>query len=556
MKLPCPILAWLIFTCAVICAAGLRAEPTHVERFALNEVSFTATGKYGNPYAELEATATLTGPDGNDVRKVPLFWDGDRTWRFRFAPDKIGRWTWSVKSTDAGLDGKTGAFECIPSTRQGSFQTLAGAPYHFQYQSGKKVWFLADTAWAYLTDNLEEKHDRAATERYVTRRAQEGFNAIHVMLLSEAGWGNSGGLPWFDIAAEKLNPAYFQEADRRVAFANGRDVVVGIALAWAMKGRREPFAWGRIPSLDARERYARYVAARYSAYDVYFLVSGEWQGEIRNRKSTEEDIRKEFVRLGDVVQASDAHGRMIGIHPLGRYASTHEFNSAAKWMSFGDYQQNYPQLHANILKSRTAGKPVVNSEYAYWLRANNRAGSVDKPHSYTLEDIRAATWDIAMAGGYVVAGFGSTYMGGHRHPTPFLPDDPKNEPWAKQLGLLKSFFTSLEFERLEPHDELVTSTAARTEDRAGRTGVDGDIDKTQAPLTTYWCLAELDRCYVMYVRGTTQPIALNIGSLNRAQAELFDPRTGNRKRLPVPSGGRYDFSPPDTQDWVLVIRLP
>lgn len=543
-----------LFVLALCCGACLQGQSVRVERFALHEVTLSAAGNYRNPYTELVADVMVTEPDGRSVRRVPLFWDGDRTWRFRFAPDKVGPWTWTVESADTGLGGKRGSFECVASARRGSFQPLAGASHHFQYQNGAKAWFLGDTAWAFLTDDAEEKHDRAAAERYVSKRAREGFNAIHVMLLNEAGWGNSGGPPWVDIATEKINPAYFQEADGRIAFANAQNVVVGIAIAWAQKNGRAPYAWGRIPGLAARERYARYATARYAAYNVYFLVSGEWQGEIRNQQSTEEKIRAEFVRLGDVVRGSDAHGRMIGIHPLGRFQGTREFNAASQWMSFGDYQQNYSGLHAEILKSRAVAKPVVNSEYAYWLRANNRAGEVDKPHSYTLEDIRAATWDIAMAGGYVVAGFGSTYMGGHRHPTPFLPDDPKNAPWAEQIGHLKAFFTTLDFEKLQPHDALVTSAAPRTADRGNAIGVNRDGEKTQAPLTTYWCLADPGKYYVVYVRGTTEPVTLALGSLNAAIAEQFDPRTGARQPLPAPVSDRYQYRPPDAQDWVFVIR--
>jgi hypothetical protein len=150
----------------------------------------------------------------------------------RFAPDKVGTWKWTVKSADAGLNGKSGSFECVPSSRRGSIQTMAGAPRHFQYQNGERMWFMGDTAWAYVTDSVEEKHDRSTAERYLSNRADQGFNAIHFMLISEAGWGNRGGPPWTDIASERINPAYFQEADHRIAFANAKDVVTGVVVAW------------------------------------------------------------------------------------------------------------------------------------------------------------------------------------------------------------------------------------------------------------------------------------------------------------------------------------
>ena len=157
-------------------------------------------------------------------------------------------------------------------------------------------------------------------------------------------------------------------------------------------------------------------------------------------------MKSDFVALGNALQSVNANGRMIGIHPMTPHGSTREFRDAA-WMSFADYQQNYFELHARVLESRRVAKPVVNGEYGYYLRDADGDGVVDKHHSYSAADMRNATWDIVMAGGYVVTGFGSTYMGGHRHPTAFLPEDPKNEPWIAQIGVMKTFFTGFDWWR-------------------------------------------------------------------------------------------------------------
>lgn len=566
--------SWHLRAATFVTAISLAAaqppsspDTAAVPRFAPHEVAFTATGTYANPYVELTADATLTAPDGHTTRNLPLFWDGDATWRFRFAPDQPGTWHWSVKSTDRGLNGRSGKFDCVASTRRGSLQPLAGAPLHFQYQNGERVWFLGDTAWSFAVDTPEEGHDRAAAERYAANRASQGFNAIHLMLLSEVGWGNRGGLPWIDLATERINPAYFREVDERIAFANARGLITGLAVAWGYKGRKEPYAWSRLPNLAAQERYARTIAARYGAFDVYFIVSGEWDAEIRHRPAPEADVRREFVHLGDVLRAADPHRRMIAIHPTQNSAgSTREFNTGSTWMDFGDYQQNYNGLHASILTSRAFNKPVVNAEYAYWLRDSNGDGVVDKAHSYTLDDIRAATWDIAMAGGYVVTGFGSTYLGGARHLTKFLPDDPKNGPWLEQIAHVKSFFTSLDYWKLTPHDALVTSSAPRTADRSSRVEAsDIHVTNTRAPATTYWCLAEPGKTYVVYVRGSTEPLHLALSApaaSTRWRAEQFNPRTGARQPLTAPasaalatsSGQPFLYHPPDAQDWLLVVR--
>lgn len=551
MKLPIALIV-----CSFALCAPLRAQTAAVPLFAPHEVSFTATGTYTNPYVELTADATLTEPDGRTTRTLPLFWDGAATWKMRFAPDKIGTWRWTVKSADRGLEGRSGSFECVASNRRGSIQPMAGAPRHFQYQNGERMWFLADTAWAYVTDGVEEKHDRAAAERYVSNRAAQGFNAIHLMLLNEAGWGNSGGAPWHDIGGEKINPAYFAEADRRIVFANTKGIVTGIAVAWGDKGRKEPYSWGRLPGVEARTRFARYAAARYGAYDVFFLISGEWHGEVRSRPAPEAEVRQEFVTLGKALRAADPHRRMTGIHPMTEHGSTREFNGTAAWMDFADYQQNYRDLHGRALASRTVAKPVVNSEYGYFLRDQNGDGKVDKPHSYTVDDMRHATWDLVMAGAYVVTGFGSTYMGGIRHPTTFLPDDPKNAPWAEQIGKVKQFFDGLDYWKLEPHDGALSSAAPRTGDRATRVELtDSHLTLTQAPATAYWGLAEAGRTYVVYMRGTTQPVEVAGVTGSGWKASRFDPRTGMSEEVALAiEGGNARLAAPDARDWVFLLR--
>jgi hypothetical protein len=247
---------------------------------------------------------------------------------------------------------------------------------------------------------------------------------------------------------------------------------------------------------------------------------------------------------------------MMGIHPMTAHGSTREFNGAAKWMDFADYQQNYREQHARALASRVVEKPLINSEYAYYLRAQNPAGVVDKPHSYSVDDMRHATWDIAMAGAYFVAGFGSTYMGGIRHPTTFLPDDPKNTPMAEQLGKVKQFFGSLEYWKLEPHDELLACEAPRTEDRATQVEVgDRHVTRTQAPATTYWCLANPGRTYVVYVRGTKSPVEVKVSKADAWKATRFDPRTGRSEPATLQmASGRAKVQAPDDQDWVFVIN--
>lgn len=536
----------IAFAALLLLGAPGAAAPARVERFAVFEAEFQAASAPANPYTALDAEAVFTRPGGGSWR-VPLFWDGGRTWKVRVSPDAAGTWRYVVKSADAGLNGRSGSFACVASKRPGGLRASRAYPGHFERQDGAPFWFMGDTAWGYFTDSAEEKHDRARAEYYAKKRAAQGFNVIHCMLMSEQGVGNRNGPPFDEIGAERINPGYWREVDERLAWANRHGLTVGLALAWGDKRGKEPFAWRRLPNPEARRRYARYIGARYSAYDVYFLVSGEWHAEVRARGDVTDDlVFREFVEIGKALDAADPHGRMIGIHPMTRHGSVREF-AAAPWMSFADYQQNYTDLHADVLLSARLRGPVVNSEYGYHLRDSNGDGKPDKDNSYSAEDMRFASWDIATAGGYLVTGFGTTYFAGFRDPGPFDPDAAKNRDWEEQIGHLKKFFEGLEWWKLAPADELISSRAQRTGDRRE--------NGLHPPATTYWAMAAPGETYVLYVRGTREAVELDPGARTRRYAvRQYNPRSGEFTSLGEASAGRFKYQPPDEQDWVVLLQ--
>jgi hypothetical protein len=227
---------------------------------------------------------------------------------------------------------------------------------------------------------------------------------------------------------------------------------------------------------------------------------------------------------------------MIAIHPMTSQGSVREF-AAAPWMSFADYQQNYDRLHERVLVSRQLNKPVVNSEYAYYLRDQSGDGQTDKPNSATLDMMRHATWDIVMAGGYVVTGFGSTYFGGNR-----------NADWEKQVQLVKALFQEVAWWKLAPRDDLITARVERSADRE-------EAGVRAPPEVAYWLLADPGTCYVAYVRGHRGAYKLMLAEDEKVAYLLrqFDPRTGEFAPLGKHrAGGPIFYSSPDDQDWVLV----
>lgn len=552
-----PQLRFVALLAALTPGSLLAATGMVIPLYGLLEIPFEARRNYRNPYVELHATADLIPPAG-PTRTIPLFWDGGTTVRLRFSPDVLGSWKYSLRSNDPALDGRVGSFQCVRSALRGSLQLMPRYPRHFQYQNGEPCWWLGDTAWALFTDMPEERHDRDAALHYLRTRAEQGFTVVHSMLMSESGHGNPGGSPFEDLSREQINPAYWQEVDARLRYANELGLVVGLSLAWGDKKRQEPWAWSRFPDFEARRRYARYIAARYSAFQVYFIVSGEWHAEARTRQGiTEEEIFQEFVAIGEALRTADPHGRLITIHPMSHHGSVREFADTS-WMSFADYQQNYADLHQRALLSAMLNRPVINAEYGYLFRDADGDGQPDKDNSFSVDHMRHASWDIAMAGAYFITGFGRTYFGGYRDPGPFDIDAANAHPWIEQIRHMRRFFASLDWWRLIPADGLVRCGVPRGADQHVEVSAPGGRVRhiLRPPPVAYWAMQIPGVLYVLYFRGLSLPLELSLDSRpGNFTAELFNPRSGQSEPLGrIAVSKQFRYTPRDSEDWVLVLR--
>lgn len=521
-------------------------------QYTIHEHTYTATGTYTNPYTELTAEATLTLPD-NTTRTIPLFWNGGSDWILRISPDAPGTWSWSVSSSDPGLDGQSGSIDVAASDAPGGLTLLEADPHHFARQNGDPFYFIGDTAWSLVTDDVEEQHDRAAAHAMIDKRVSQGYNVVHVMCISEAGWGNNGGDAFHDLEKEEINPDYWKEVDERVAYANSKGVTVGLVIAWSDKGRN-PNSWRAFPTQESRVRYARYMASRYAAYDVYFIAAGEWDADKRRELPlSDEEIADEYREIGRAIRANEGHGRLIGIHPMSS-GSVREF-APDDWCDFADYQQLYRDMHKGALVSREAYHgPVVNSEYAYFLRDQDEDGICDKQNSETIEEIRAATWDILMAGAYIITGYGSTYFGGHRHPGPFNLNDPANEIFEEQIQHAIRFWKERDWWTYAPADNRISAKTPVGPDEVRHFTSNG-TPRTQPspPAVAYWAMRS-PGSLIAYTRGLSEEVTLDLSGLSLSTARLYDIRTGAWSDLDAPSGDAYTFTPPDASDWVVVVE--
>ena len=259
------------------------------------ELVFTAERDTANPYTDTLAWVDFIHEDGMKLRR-PMFWDGDRTFRVRFASNRFGgAWHWQSASAnqDPGLHGRNGTLTAAPGRtsaeatifeRHGLWSIPAGGR-NLIHADGTPRLLCADTPWA-----LPWRATVEQAEVYAADRKAKGYNAALLMsvqpdMMATGPRSRTEDLG-FDVGFEDLpegtlrrpNPEYFQMFDKLagILVAHGiAPVFQPVFHGYGWKGRTVA---GNVVSAEDYARYCRYLVARYGARPAIWLVGGDGPG--------------------------------------------------------------------------------------------------------------------------------------------------------------------------------------------------------------------------------------------------------------------------------------
>ncbi len=103
-----------------VTSAEISAEA--VGNYETIEIVVGLDAEYSNPFdhRQVALDATFTAPDGSAF-EVPGFWDGDESWRVRFAPSQVGDWEFEIEVSDSTGSSRPslGSFSVNQSPRHG-----------------------------------------------------------------------------------------------------------------------------------------------------------------------------------------------------------------------------------------------------------------------------------------------------------------------------------------------------------------------------------------------------------------------------------------------------
>lgn len=498
---------------------------TSVTRERMFEKTFKSKKAYEDPFNDIDVDVIFTRA-GRSWR-VPCFWRGGQKWTVRFAPPASGVYSYRLESTDLGnpdLNGVAGTVEITSYggssslLRRGPLRVSANGRF-FEHSDGTPFYWLGDTWWTGLSDRLSWDGFRKLT----SDRKAKGFTLVQIVAglvpledpPSEPGFCNEGGCVW-SSGLERINPQYFDYADRRIQWLVENDMVPAIVGAWNLVLRKI--------GVEKMKKHWRYIVARYGAYPVIWIVGGEVLDPPHDFVSRiPQGVRSALVTPGwtevaTYVRDNDPYRHPLSVHELPPpldFPVNHELLTDFDLFQSG--QLGWPsiafgveQLNSHYARSAVI-KPVVQGEIGY------------ENHFYRHFDEyqRTAFW-LSMLNGAAGHTYGAdatwgAYSADRPLPTKLLSllnwEEGMNLPGSYQVGLGSKLLREYQWWRFQPHPEWVVphgTTFLETGDRSKR---------AREKWMSWWvdALENNDLGYVE-IKDPSEEEARDLGSFDRPYA--------------------------------------
>jgi len=423
---------------------------------------------------------------------------------------------------------------------------------YFTTSDGKPFFWLGDTGWL-----LFEKLTREEADKYLTDRAQKGFNVIQVMVLHDIGIKDAYG----DSALINRNVATPRViagtsiADKTYDYWDHVDYIVDLAASKGIYIAMVP-VWGSVVkakkvSVAQAKTYATFLAERYKNRPNVIWMNG---GDIPGSEHIEV-----WNTIGATLHQIDPE-HLITFHPRGRTQSSIWFHKEP-WLSFNAFQsghRNYKQdTSKNDFKYGEDNWKYVNSDY----KKLPIKPTMDAEPSYEdipqgLHDTLQPRWTAADVRRYaywsVFAG-GCGYTYGDNSVMQFhLPKDKSssygakaywfdaiNDPGASEMQNIKKLMLSHPYFYRIPDQTLI----------AGKQGVRYNyLVATRGK----------DYAFIYTYNGRNMLIAMGKIASAKVKASWFDPRSGETQTIGTfANTGTHEFNPPgevkNGNDWVLIL---
>jgi hypothetical protein len=418
-------------------------------------------------------------------------------------------------------------------------------------EQGNPFFWLGDTGWLAFS-----KLSREDADKYLSDRAEKGFNVIQFMMLHTLGAKNFYGdsaLIGKNLAhplvtegnsfADTTQYDFWDHMDFIVDKAAEKGIYVGLVPVWGSN-----VLAGQVKNEEAGS-YAAWIANRYKGRsNIIWLNGGDIMGS---------DSIRIWKTIGATIKATDSN-HLQTYHPRGRSTSTQWFHNES-WLDFNMFQSGHRRYAQDSVGwafgednwkyvendyAQIPAKPTIDGEPSY---EGIPQGLHDTLQPYwKAEDVRRYAYWSVFAGG-----FGFTY--GHNAVMQFHQPGDKgsafgakkfwteaiNDPGAGQMQYLKNLILSRPFLERMPDQSLVAG---------------GNGEKYERLIAT----RGNDYALIYTYTGRNIPVQMGKIAGAKVKASWFKPEDGSTSTIgEFDNNGIHDFDPPgepaNGNDWLLVL---
>ncbi|HBY59648.1 MAG TPA: hypothetical protein DEH78_07475 [Solibacterales bacterium] len=287
---------------------------------------------HANPYLTVNLQGEFRSPDYKTYL-MPAFHDGGNRLVIRFTPVEPGQWVFRLTSNIGRWNGTQGELTATASDAPG-FIVPRNVHHWAHVRNNVPHLWMGDTSYRFAT------MDRASYRQIVDKRAEQKFTHLRGVLLGFDP-DDKKAVP----SPETLNYEYFREIDERIAYANTKGFVFDVVLA----GGNNRLA-DLLPQWRDRERFIRYVCARYSGFNIVWQGVQEFEGY--------KDGRGLLKEIGALLKKFDPYRHPRSTHA----AATSSPLMADEWQDFITHQSSNDE--AGAIEHQLYAVPFVSAELA------------------------------------------------------------------------------------------------------------------------------------------------------------------------------------------------
>jgi len=454
----------LICLLASVCLAQIKVisnpqsnKSVNIAQWEVCDLVYKVKKKVDKPFTT-EVNAIVKGLDG--VQKVPLFFNGDGEWVFRFSSAQTGEKSFVIESDIKELNGKKGRFTITANTkkdRHGGVVLNKEIPNRFFYEDGSHYFNLAfECDWLYALDYGQ--NDLAKTKHLLSLIKENGYNQVVMNVYAyglDLDWVKDERLDnypqhnygeredIFPFLGSNSNPDYsslnidfFKHLDKVIAELHNNEIVSHLMIyVWNKR-----VAWPKAGS-EADNMYYKHVIKRYQAFpNVIWDVSKEAISPIA--KSQNANIEEHVAERSKLTREMDVFDRLVSVHDFGfckRHKDLVDFISIQNWKLdiYGDMLKAYNDFPE---------KPVFCIEHGGYEASPYNIF----PGGYAnAEACLKRNYMCLFAGTYTTYYWQATAWNAIIH-NPFEQPDNFIKPHFEYFKYMRNLFTNLNYENFVP----------------------------------------------------------------------------------------------------------